>query len=64
MEESRSAALADLSRIKGSNFHHGSKKRPLAAFQGELGAFSHSAARKLLGEGIAVSPLRHVQRCF
>lgn len=33
-----------------------SKKRPLAAFQGEPGAFSHSAARKLLGEGVAVYP--------
>lgn len=32
------------------------KKRHLAAFQGELGAFSHSAARKLLGPDAAFYP--------
>lgn len=32
------------------------KKRLLAAFQGELGAFSHSAARKLLGPDVEFCP--------
>lgn len=32
------------------------KKIRTAAFQGELGAFSHSAARKLLGESVRVQP--------
>src|SRR5664279_5428669 len=32
------------------------KPNVVAAFQGELGAFSHAAARKLLGENVAVLP--------
>ncbi len=32
------------------------KPDEVAAFQGELGAFSHAAARKLLGENVAVLP--------
>jgi prephenate dehydratase len=42
--------------MKGSTTIMASKKRCLAAFQGELGAFSHSAGRKLLGADAAFFP--------
>lgn len=40
------------------------KKRLLAAFQGELGAFSHSAARKLLGPDAAFHPCNSFKEVF
>lgn len=40
------------------------KKRLLAAFQGELGAFSHSAARKLLGPDAAFHPCSSFKEVF
>jgi len=36
----------------------------VAAFQGELGAFSHAAARKLLGEDVGVLPCPHFDGVF
>jgi len=38
--------------------------KPVAAFQGELGAFSHAAAQKLLGENVAVLPCPHFDAVF
>ncbi len=38
--------------------------RPIAAFQGELGAFSHSAALKLLGTEVALKPCRAFKDVF
>lgn len=38
-----------------------SKNRPLVAFQGERGAFSHAAARKLLGSRVEVAPCTSFQ---
>jgi prephenate dehydratase len=40
------------------------KQKPVAAFQGELGAFSHAAARKLLGENTAVLPCPSFDEVF
>ncbi len=42
----------------------GRVKRPVAAFQGELGAFSHAAAKKLLGENAGVLPCPHFDAVF
>ena len=39
-------------------------KKPVAAFQGELGAFSHAAAKKLLGENAGVLPCPHFGTVF
>jgi prephenate dehydratase len=36
----------------------------LVAFQGELGAFSHAAARKLLGQGVNVMPCQRFEDVF
>ncbi len=41
---------------------HGHK--PIAAFQGELGAFSHAAAKRLLGENAGVLPCPHFKTVF
>lgn len=41
---------------------HGQK--PIAAFQGELGAFSHAAAKRLLGENAGVLPCPHFKAVF
>ena len=38
--------------------------RPLAAFQGEPGAFSHAAARKLLGDRVAILPCPSFRSVF
>jgi len=38
--------------------------RPLAAFQGEPGAFSHAAARKLLGDRVAILPCPGFRNVF
>jgi len=40
------------------------KKTPTAAFQGELGAFSHAAARKLLGPDVTVQPCGSFKEVF
>ena len=40
------------------------RKRQLVAFQGERGAFSEEAARKLLGASIEVAALPAVRGCF
>lgn len=41
------------------------KKKPLrAAFQGELGAFSHEAAMRLLGRGVNVQPCQRFEAVF
>lgn len=40
------------------------KKRHSAAFQGELGAFSHAAAQKLLGEGADMLPCETFKDVF
>ena len=39
-------------------------RSPVAAFQGELGAFSHAAAKKLLGEDTVVLPRPHFNAVF
>jgi prephenate dehydratase len=39
-------------------------KKHVAAFQGELGAFSHAAAKKLLGENVGVLPCPHFAAVF
>ena len=44
--------------------NRGQVKKPVAAFQGELGAFSHAAARKLLGENVGVLPCPHFDGVF
>jgi prephenate dehydratase len=41
-----------------------SKKRLTAAFQGEPGAFSHEAARRLLGPDVEVSPRMRFEQVF
>jgi prephenate dehydratase len=40
------------------------KQKVVAAFQGELGAFSHAAARKLLGDDVAVLPCPQFKDVF
>lgn len=40
------------------------KKNPRVAFQGELGAFSSQAARKLLGNGITLAPCETFDQMF
>ncbi|MGC2660061.1 MAG: prephenate dehydratase [Bryobacteraceae bacterium] len=40
------------------------KNRTRAAFQGELGAFSHAAARKFLGEGVELQPCARFDDVF
>ncbi|MEP7338350.1 MAG: prephenate dehydratase [Acidobacteriota bacterium] len=40
------------------------KKNPRVAFQGELGAFSSQAARKLLGDGITLAPCETFDQMF
>jgi prephenate dehydratase len=40
------------------------KKNPRVAFQGELGAFSSQAARKLLGDGITLAPCETFEQMF
>ncbi|MGA7411413.1 MAG: prephenate dehydratase [Bryobacteraceae bacterium] len=42
----------------------GHEKKPIAAFQGELGAFSHAAAKKLLGENVGLLPCPHFGAVF
>jgi prephenate dehydratase len=44
--------------------YHRTRKTPLAAFQGEPGAFSHAAARKLLGNKVAVLPCPGFRNVF
>jgi prephenate dehydratase len=39
-------------------------RNPVAAFQGELGAFSHAAAKKLLGANVGVLPCPHFAAVF
>jgi prephenate dehydratase len=39
-------------------------KKPQAGFQGELGAFSQEAARRLLGENVRVAPYQKFQDVF
>jgi prephenate dehydratase len=39
-------------------------QNPRVAFQGELGAFSHEAALRLLGEGISVQPCQRFEDVF
>jgi prephenate dehydratase len=40
------------------------KNKKLAAFQGEPGAFSHAAARKLLGAGVDIMPCQRFEDVF
>src|SRR5262245_37682805 len=40
------------------------RNRIVVAFQGEPGAFSHAAARKLLGEGVQVLPCQQFEYVF
>lgn len=40
------------------------ERKPVVAFQGELGAFSHSAALKLLGESIRLEPRSSFKEVF
>ena len=42
----------------------GEQHQPRVAFQGELGAFSADAARKLLGDGIALLPCETFEKMF
>ncbi len=51
-------------KVRRSNPRSEHGKKLVAAFQGELGAFSHAAAKKLLGENAGVLPCPHFGAVF